>query len=168
MHFCTANVAIGGDTRNIMIRSEFSPVSWPEIDILRLVHGNDAVTEVQPFVSVKQAARDERERLSYIYNDGPCSECWGGRNAPRELEAPDVQLPSDVIWQNPLTGEVENSGKDGQHSVKTEAPTLPRPVLAETVGDMTKPPAPIDDQPEEEPAPPARERRPGGQFAKKK
>ena len=35
MHFCTANIAIGGDTRNIMNRDEFAPVSWPEVEVLR-------------------------------------------------------------------------------------------------------------------------------------
>lgn len=112
MHFCKANVAIGDDNNNIMVRSEFAPVSWPEVEILRIIHGSEAVTEVVPFARVNQTAKEERERLALIYGEGPCMQLWGGKNPPRELEAPDAKLPAGVTfsWKNPLTMAIETIG----------------------------------------------------------
>lgn len=135
MHFCTAKIAIGGDNRNIAIRDEFNPISWPEIEVLRLLHGDDALEDVVPFVRVNQPGKDERTRLAQIYGETPIQQCWGGRNAPSELEAPDVKLPAKVTWRNPLTGAIE-----GELLKPKPTPTN----LAETVGDMTKLPAPIE------------------------
>jgi hypothetical protein len=132
MHFCKASIAIGGDSRNIMTRDEFNPVSWPEFDILRLLHGDDAVADVVPFVRVSQTGRDERARLALIYGEGPLQMCWGGRNPPAELEAPGATLPDKVTWQNPITGRIEG---------ELRMPVPPPADLAETVGDMARPPA---------------------------
>jgi hypothetical protein len=133
MHFCTAAIAVGGDTRNVMVRDQFNPISWPELDILRLLHGDESITDVVPFMRVNQQGRDERTRLANIYGEGPAQQCWGGRNAPAELEAPEVDLPKDVAWFNPLVGRIEGDLK---------VPAAPAVVTgkAETVGDMTKPP----------------------------
>lgn len=110
MHFCKANIAIGGDDRNVAARAEYSPVSWPEIEILRLVHGEQSVTEVQPFAEVRQSAREERDRLALIYGPELCAHAWGGRSSPTEMEAPGVKLRAGVSWLNPLTNEEEVTG----------------------------------------------------------
>lgn len=127
MHFCTARVLIGGDTRNIMTRTEYHPVSWPEIEVIQTVHGVGSVEDVVPFVSVPQRPKAERERLASIYGDTPLQEIWGGKNAPAEMDAPQTaRLPSDVIWFNPLTQMLEISGKDGGGS-RPLPPPAPSP-----------------------------------------
>lgn len=122
MHFCKAHIAIGDDNNNVMVRAEFDPVSWPEVEILRVVHGPEAVTEVVPFARVNQTAKDERERLAMIYGEGPCQALWGGKNPPRELEAPDVKLPAGVTWKNPLTSEVETTAAAKPEPAEPEEP----------------------------------------------
>jgi hypothetical protein len=140
MHFCTATIAIGGDSRNTAVRDEYSPVSWPEIEVLRLLHGDDAVTDVRPFVAVEQPPRVERQRLADIYGEEPLQRLWGGLRPPSELSAPRATLAANTVWQNPLTHDIEITGPDGMQSAK--APPAPsQPVSqAETVGDMTRPP----------------------------
>ena len=143
MHFCTAKIALGGDDRNIMTRDRFSPVSWPELDILRFLHGEQSISEVSPFVRVNQNGREERARLALIYGEGPPQACWGGRNAPAELEAPgEVPLPQDVTWLNPITGRVVG---------KVFPFVPPASGVIEVIGDMTRP-APVgeNDTPVEE------------------
>jgi len=115
MHFCKANIALGGDDRNVVIRTEHNPVSWPEIEILRLLHGGQSITEVQPFAKVHQSARAERDRLARMYGDEVCATAWGGRSAPSEMEAPDVHLKPGVEWINPFTEQFEVTG--GEESV---------------------------------------------------
>ena len=87
MHFCTAHVAIGGDTRNIMYRDEFAPVSWPEVEVLRESTAATPSPKSIPFVDVQQtaacrapAAADDLRRR------GPGARVWGGKNPPPELE----------------------------------------------------------------------------------
>jgi hypothetical protein len=161
MHFCTAAVAIGGDTRNTMIRGEFSPVSWPEIEILRIVHGDQSITDVSPFVRVPQSPREERARLADIYGEPPLAVAWGGRSAPGEVEAPGVDLKAGVAWFNPLTHRVEITADGGSVKAPDPEPVVAQPAEAvlETFGDMTRPPpSPIDADDEDDAPRPARRR----------
>lgn len=153
MHFCKAEIALGGDIRNVADRGYFSPVSWPEIDIIRALHGDEAIVRVEPFVLVEQNPRAERARLAEIYGEGPITQAWGGRNPPAELAAPGIKkLPGNVAWRNPLTGKIEVTDADG--NATGEAPPV---VLATTTvdkpaelvfGDMTRP-APVPEEPDD-------------------
>jgi hypothetical protein len=125
MHFCRAKILIGGDVRNSMARSEFNPVSWPEIEVLNEVHGKGSVEDIQPFVSVKQKPKDERDRLAMIYGEEAVKAVWGGRNAPDEMEMPKAELEADLTWFNPLTGRAENTGKGGKDSQPVPPPAPP-------------------------------------------
>jgi hypothetical protein len=113
MHFCKAKIAIGGDHDNVFYAGEFAPVSWPEILVLQQVHGESAIDEVEPFVSVNQTPRDERQRLVERYGDEIVDLVFGGKQGrPNEMEAPSVRIKAGVAWLNPLTREVETtSGK---------------------------------------------------------
>ena len=158
MHFCTAHVAIGGDERNIMYRDEFAPVSWPEIDVLREIHGGASVTNVRPFVDVPQAARAERDRLAARYGDKALEDRWGGKNPPTELRAEGAKPRPGIVWLNPLSGRTEKTTETGSepYTIPPEA----RPV-AEIVGNYevrqeeTRPDEPKDemyhDDPEDDP-----------------
>ena len=162
MHFCTGHIAIGGDNRNIMYRDEFAPISWPEVYVLREIHGGDAVTEIIPFVDVKQTARAERERLSMKYSDEVLAKLWGGKNPPQELNAEGAKPKKDVVWLNPLSGQTEKTTEKG-----SEPYTIPpeKRTVAEIVGnyavrdDAAAAEAPHkemysdDDYPEEAPVP---------------
>ena len=112
MHFCRATIALGGDTGNTVHRTEYSPISWPEVEIIRAMHGDASVLEIVPFVSVPQTPRAERQRLAMIYGDEVCAHVWGGRTGPSEMEAPEATLKAGVTWINPLTFETEITGGD--------------------------------------------------------
>lgn len=133
MHFCTAHVAIGGDNRNVMYRDEFAPVSWPEVEVLREVHGPEAVTEVIPFVDVRQTARAERDRLVRRYGEEVMAARWGGKNSPDELKAAGARLRANVVWRNPLSNHIEITGPGGQDSSPYTIPEEQRTAV-EVVG----------------------------------
>src|SRR5262245_27845151 len=125
MHFCTASIMIGSDQNNIMTRDETAPLSWPEIEVLRVIHGDHSVIDVKPFVHVEQKPRDERQRLAFIYGDGPLAQVWGGRNAPSEMDAPKASIKAGVKWVNPLTNLMEETTKDGTKPVDPKAVARP-------------------------------------------
>ncbi len=107
MHFCSATVRLTGDLRNTVARTTFHPVSWPEIEVLRHLHGHDAVIDVKPFVTVEQSAKAEKERLRLIYGNVVLEDVFPGRNPQMEMEAPGAKLPEPTpTWQNPMTGEM--------------------------------------------------------------
>jgi len=109
MHFCTAFVAIGGDEQQVAWRGYYDPVSWPEIEVLRHVHGDDAVRSVVPFVAVEQEPRAEKQRLLEIYGPKVDEEVFTGRKPNMEMEAEGAKLVPDQEWKNPLTGELERT-----------------------------------------------------------
>lgn len=106
MHFCMAKIAIGGDDLNVYAAGAFDPVSWPEIMVLQAVHGDVAITDVQPFVEYDQNPRDERQRLSEKYGEEIVASVFGGRQVPREMDAAGVVIKPGIMWMNPITREV--------------------------------------------------------------
>lgn len=102
MHYCEAKLKIAGDNRTIVVRDSFRPISWPEIDVLRALHGEDAVMDVKPFVHVERSAKDEKERLRQIY--GPVVEdIYPGRNPQMEMDAAGAKLPEQIpLWRDPM------------------------------------------------------------------
>lgn len=103
MHFVTCMIALGGDIRNVLPRTEFSPVSWPELDIIRSIHGDDSVTDIKPFVKVEQTAKQEKERLMHIYGAAVVENTFPGKNPQMELEMAGAKLPAQIpVWLNPI------------------------------------------------------------------
>lgn len=107
MHFCVAMIAIEGDQQQTVWRDFFKPVSWPEIEMLRHLHGEDAVTDVVPFVRVEQSHKAERDRLALLYTEKYIQEIWPGRAPKFDLEAPEAKIAYGMLWKNPLTNEEE-------------------------------------------------------------
>lgn len=64
MQIANILIAVGGDSGNTVPRYEVTP---SEVAVLRVIHGEDAVTEVQITGDVKRVSRAERERLAVIY-----------------------------------------------------------------------------------------------------
>lgn len=64
MQICDCDVHLAG-SRNHVVRK--SRVSVAEIEVLRAMHGDDAVLNIQPRENKKVASRDELERLRRIY-----------------------------------------------------------------------------------------------------
>ena len=123
MHFATCNVAINGGSLTIVPRTTSRPVSWPEIEVLRHLHGDDAVRDVKPFVSVQQSARAEKERLRLIYGR-VIEDLFPGKNPQMELEAPKAKLPpKPPHWRNPIIG----SSFDEEPAAPVEADTAKSP-----------------------------------------
>lgn len=126
MHFCTAVIAIGGDDMNKVHRSEFAPISWPEVEVILALHGPGSISDIRPFISVPQNQRDEVERLRRLYGeivvkDDPISgdpAVYPGRNPSVTMEAEEfTRAPVGTRWMNPLSGDQEEVTEDGSYPV---------------------------------------------------
>jgi hypothetical protein len=106
MHFCTAKINLSGDLRNVVYRDHFEPISWPEVDVLRFLHGDDAINDVKAFVRVEQSPKDEKERLRLKYGNDVVEQVYPGRNPQMQMEAAGTKLPDTTPkWLNPLDNE---------------------------------------------------------------
>ena len=80
MDLVTAEIQIGGDLRNVMIRGVTRPVTVPEIEVLRLVHGEDSVTVGKGCGHVKRTAKEEKKRLADRYGAKLVDQVYPGIN----------------------------------------------------------------------------------------
>ncbi|MGF7008108.1 hypothetical protein [Aminobacter sp. BE322] len=64
MQLASILLAIGGDTGNTVPKYDVTPA---EVAVLRVIHGDDAVTEIEPISEVARTSRAERQRLIEIY-----------------------------------------------------------------------------------------------------
>jgi hypothetical protein len=112
MHFCRAMISLGGDSENVYYADQYAPISWPEIAVIQNLHGIDSVTAVEPFASVEQSPREERDRLVAKYGEEQVSEVFGGKRLPTEMDAPKAFLPYDLQWKNPITMQFERTPEE--------------------------------------------------------
>lgn len=129
MHFCTAYIALAGDEQQVAYRGPFDPISWPEVEVLRQVHGDEAVRNVKPFVFVEQDARAEQQRLLLIYGTVVTDAVYRGRKPVIEMDAAEMDiLEPGAVWMNPITREVSLVDPENTIDSKPAASTpVPEP-----------------------------------------
>lgn len=80
MQIATITLMLGGDAGNTVQKFDVTP---SEIAVLRVIHGDDAVTEIFPTGDVTRTNRAERQRLMERY----------GRNQPNgQFSAPAIDM----------------------------------------------------------------------------
>lgn len=91
---CTCSVRLGGDLRNVVHRGPTRPVTWPEIDCLMYIHGDDAVLDVKVIDKGDTTIAEEFERLTMRYGKAVTSALFPGKRPAMVLKAPD-SVPRD-------------------------------------------------------------------------
>jgi hypothetical protein len=88
MHWCTGKVNLSGQNFTIIVYDESNPISWPEAQILMLLHGNDNVYEIKPCSVSDVSLIGEKERLAVKYGFKPVEQVFPGRNPRMETLMP--------------------------------------------------------------------------------
>ena len=81
----SADIALGGDILNVVARHAGIPVTYPELLILRYVHGEGAVTNVFDVGWVEREDADERQRLKETYGEKARDKLFPGAASPLPL-----------------------------------------------------------------------------------
>jgi hypothetical protein len=89
LDWVSCKVALGGDIRNVVFRSQYDPVSVPELDIIAAIHGENSVTEIAYCTTTETTSADEKIRLAGKYGDKILNELFPGRNPNMGMLAPD-------------------------------------------------------------------------------
>jgi hypothetical protein len=93
MDFVACKVALGGDSNNIIYRGPDVPVSWPEIRVLQLLHGEDNVFDCEYVGSESVTGQAEKMRLLGLYGAEAVNICYPGSRPMMEMEFPGDKEP---------------------------------------------------------------------------
>jgi hypothetical protein len=129
IHYCKCRINLSGQNYHTVVYDEFNPVTWPEVQVLMQLHGEENVMDIQP-VSIGEAwPSSEKERLVQIYGYRVVESCFPGRAFRMDLMMTgDEQLPPYVEGQAPSTkvhpngGDDEDDGED--ETIKAAAPVF--------------------------------------------
>ena len=100
INYYTANVALGGDLRNVVSRKGCTA---PELALLRMIHGDTAITNISLAGKVKADSDTERDRLSQIYGDDRVNAEFGNYGE-LPLDIKKLRIPKEMFAAtNPIS-----------------------------------------------------------------
>jgi hypothetical protein len=148
MHWCTARVNLSGQGHMIYWFDATNPVSWPEVQVIMAIHGEENVFEVKPVAIGETTVAEEKERLLLKYTLKPVEHVFPGRNPRMELTMPaeSENLPIADQYGQP-TGKHTTSNGNG-HPIEDPPEDQPAPAPEPTedddgeTGDQAQPPPP--------------------------
>lgn len=85
------SVALGGDIGNTVVRGRGNPITYPELEVIQFIHGDDAVHDVHVIGTCEMSNDDMLDRLKFIYRDEDVKAVFTG--AKPRLPPGDPSLP---------------------------------------------------------------------------
>jgi hypothetical protein len=88
-HLCSCMIDLNNEKFTTIFRSEFDPVSWPEIRVLQEVHGEQAVYDIKPVaLGPRETPLREKERLMLKYGRDIVEAVYAGKSFNMEFFMP--------------------------------------------------------------------------------
>ncbi len=124
MDHVTCMVLLSNDIQHTVERGAWNPVSFPEVEILRHMHGETAVREIQYLETVKTTTAEEKRRLEGIYGPDiaelvypgrvPHMEMTVGADAPKPVAKPKkrTRKPKAAAAVEPVADDPDPEIKD--------------------------------------------------------
>jgi hypothetical protein len=145
----SADIALGGDITNVVARGPFNPITYPELIILRLVHGGAQwITHVYDCGHVEREDSEERGRLIDLYGAKLVNEvAFPGQNPIPNGDNRYTQAPKPAALAVPVTPAVPVAKPEAGSYGQQEAGGEYTPVDGgepEADPNAGLPPAPID------------------------
>ena len=89
MQLLSCRVAVAGDDLNVVVREHDTAVTYPELLVLKALHGSESVRDIEDAGDVDRDPTEERERLVMIYGREVVRQVFPGDHQP--LPAQDVR-----------------------------------------------------------------------------
>lgn len=94
VHYCRCRINLAGQNCHIVVYDEHNLLSWPEVQVLMQLHGDENVMDVMPMKIGDVVPVREKERLISIYGARDVERAFPGRQFTMGLMmTDDVQLP---------------------------------------------------------------------------
>lgn len=84
------DVQLAGDMRNTVHRGVDNPVTYPELLVLKNLHGPENVLNARVVATIERTEESERKRLELIYGAAKIAELFPGAMAPLPLKSRSV------------------------------------------------------------------------------
>lgn len=128
IHYCKCRLNLAGQNCHIVAYNEFNPVTWPEVQVLMALHGEENVMDIMPISIGEVYVGQEKERLVQIYGRRIVEACFPGRAFRMELlMTGDEDLPVHVEGQvstQPVAGKNgDDDEDDGDDETGKPAPS---------------------------------------------
>lgn len=124
MDLCTCKITLGGDARQVVFRDKTRPMTYPEVDLMRYMHGDRFVNDVTVIKTVETTNAAEVEALRVKYGK-VAREAFPGSRPRLPLEAPG-DVPRDYILDEPV-GETAGPAEPVAEEGHTSPAKRPRP-----------------------------------------
>jgi hypothetical protein len=94
VQYCRCKINLAGQNCHTVIYGEHNPVTWPELQVLQLLHGDENVMDIVPVGIGEVWPTEEKNRLISIYGHRVVETCFPGRAFRMEyVMTDDVDLP---------------------------------------------------------------------------
>src|SRR3954462_3825940 len=94
VHYCRCRVNLAGQNCHIVSYDQHNPLTWPEVQVLQQLHGDENVMDIMPVRLGDAVPAREKERLVAIYGYRVVETVFPGRNFRMALMmTDDTQLP---------------------------------------------------------------------------
>jgi hypothetical protein len=148
IHYCKCRVNLSGQNCHVVTYDEFNPVTWPEVQVLMALHGEENVMDVMPVGIGDTWPNQEKERLIAKYGR-IVEQCFPGRSFHMDLVMTgDENLPTyveGVISTKVHNGNGDDDEDDGEDEVARAANATP----SFSPGRHRRPPPPPIETPKE-------------------
>lgn len=97
LHWCTCNVNLSGQGFTVINFHEFNPVSWPEVQVLSAIHGEENVYDIKPARISEATPRQEKDRLAAKYGFRAVEQVFPGRVFRMEMLMPGENTDQKLV-----------------------------------------------------------------------
>jgi hypothetical protein len=97
MHWCTCRVNLAGQGYTVVEFNQFNPVSWPEVQVLMLTHGEENIFDIKPVRISETTPRLEKDRLVAKYTYRPVEQTFPGRVFRMEMLMPGEDTDQKMV-----------------------------------------------------------------------
>ena len=126
IQYCTCKINLSGQNYHTVIFDRFNPVTWPEVQVLQQLHGEENVMDVMPIGIGDVWPADEKNRLLSIYGRAVVESCFPGRAFRMEyMMTEDTDLPRYADGQLAGPNDPPDEEDDGEDEVAKAAAMEP-------------------------------------------
>ena len=94
VQYCRCRINLAGQNCHTIILNEYNPVTWPEVQILMQLHGEENVMDIAPVGIGEVWPSNEKTRLVNRYGVRVVEACFPGRNFRMEyMMTAETDLP---------------------------------------------------------------------------
>lgn len=144
-----AHIVLDNDQQQVVVRHKFNPITYPEVLVLRVIHGSEAaVHSLVDVGTVDRSFADERERLSALYGKkvidgmfppGAMSLPLADKSAPTQDEIEAAVNAASKAAEKVRARKAKAQANEPQPSTDQDAPLPDTPAPNATLPDMQLP-----------------------------